>query len=231
MPFSDESFGVARTWSDLAAASFMAQVNAWCWPRTLVGDFGAIARAAGEIDGITTLEEDDLMSLELDGAGREARTILIEDLRRCREAGLDPSLDLIPEYPREAAPGPVPLDVYGWHVDRAPADTDTWLCSYTVAASQGLRPEDAVRCVDQPETRAVLRAEFGAGRNAEFEDWLVERCYDLHFEARAGVEPYDFGLGHFWRVATQGPDGTVPACVHRAPRTRPGQAPRLLLIC
>jgi hypothetical protein len=38
------------------------------------------------------------------------------------------------------------------------------------------------------------------------------------------------GIGHLWRIAVQHPGSPVPACIHRAPPPRPGDARRLLLI-
>ena len=35
---------------------------------------------------------------------------------------------------------------------------------------------------------------------------------------------------HLWRIAVDYPGSPVPPCVHRAPETRPGRPPRLLLI-
>ncbi len=39
-----------------------------------------------------------------------------------------------------------------------------------------------------------------------------------------------FGLGNLWRIAVDYPGSPVPPCIHRAPITRPGRPPRLLLI-
>jgi hypothetical protein len=44
------------------------------------------------------------------------------------------------------------------------------------------------------------------------------------------ARPFSMGIGHLWRVAVQFPGSAVPACIHRAPPTRPGDPPRLLLI-
>lgn len=205
-------------------------VNALCWRRELPGDFEAVVAACGPFDEITSLDEEVLAELELGPAGQAARAVLIADLARLRERGLAPSLDLIPAYPRDEDGGPVPTDVYSFHADSAPVLADTYLCSYTVAASEGLRNEEARRKVDVPEIRAELRRNFGAGEEEAFRTFLSGHCYDLHYAPTAGARPFSFGLGNLWRIANQCPGSPVPPCVHRAPETRPGQAPRLLLI-
>lgn len=221
---------VVTSFAELVATPFSGAVNALCWPRALAGDFDEIAAVAGPLDEITTLEEDDLLSLRLSPAGKVARAQLISDLRLLREASLEPSLDLIPAYPREPEPGPVPIDVYDWHADSANTLADTFLCSYTVAASEGVANEDTMRRVDIPETRAELLKIHGGPDDARFADWCRERCYDLHYAALPRARPFSFGFGNMWRIATQCPGSPVPPSIHRAPATKPGQPPRLLLI-
>ena len=221
---------VVGSFVELLATPFSGAVNALCWPRTLAGDFNEIAAVIGSLDEITTLEEDDLLSLRLGQEGKIAREQLIADLRLLREAGLAPSLDLIPAYPREPEPGPVPIDVYDWHADSANTLVDTFLCSYTVAASEGVANEEVVRRIDIPETRAQLLKLHGGTDDASFADWCRERCYDLHYAELTGARPFSFGFGNLWRIATQCPGSPVPPSIHRAPATKAGQAPRLLLI-
>ena len=60
---------------------------------------------------------------------------------------------------------------------------------------------------------------------------MREGSFDLHYAPVDGAQPYAFGVGALWRVAVQWPGCPVPPCVHRAPRTGPGDEPRLLLIC
>jgi len=218
------------SFAELLSTPFSGAVNALCWPRRLAGDFDAIAAAAGPLDEITGLDEDDLRSLSLGPEGRIAREQLIADLRLLREARLEPSLDLIPAYPREVEPGPVPIDVYDWHADSANVLADTFLCSYTVAASEGVANAEAIRRIDIPETRAELLRCFGGPDDAAFAEWCREHCYDLHYAALPRARVFSFGFGNLWRIATQCPGSPVPPCIHRAPATTPGQAPRLLLI-
>jgi hypothetical protein len=143
---------------------------------------------------------------------------------------MSPVLNCIYRYPRDEEGGAVPTDVYSFHADSATVETDTYLCSYTGAPSEGLRNEDAQRYVDLPEIRAELLKHFGGEDNAEFLEYLSESCYDLHYAPVAGARPFSFGLGNLWRIAVSYPGSPVPPCVHRAPETAPGQGPRLLLI-
>ncbi|MDQ8188338.1 hypothetical protein [Pelagicoccus sp. SDUM812002] len=215
---------------ELVETPFEGMVNAICWKRELVGDFDEIVSVIGELDEITTLEEDDLQSLDLSEPGAVARDRLIEDLALLRGAGLEPSLDCIPGYPRSAVEGAVPVDVYDFHADSATEPMDTYLCSYTVACSEGARNADVQRYVDFPHVRAAVLAEYGGEDDAGFLEFLRERFYDLHYRMRAGASAYSFGFGNMWRIATLCPGSPVPPCIHRAPTTRPGDPARLLLI-
>lgn len=221
---------VVSSFAELVGTPLDNGVNALCWPRTLAGNFDEIVASIGPIDDITGLDEDDLRALSLSPAGQVARDTLIEDLRLLREHGLAPNLDCIPAYPRDAEQGPLSTDVYSFHADSATVPADTFLCSYTVASSEGLRNEDAVRCVDLPETRAELLKRHGGADDAGFAAYLSEHYHDLHYVAAPGARPFSFGLGNLWRIATEYPGNLVPPCVHRAPATHPGQPPRLLLI-
>jgi hypothetical protein len=81
-----------------------------------------------------------------------------------------------------------------------------------------------------PALRAALRREFGGEEGAAFAEYLAENCFDLHYVAKPGAQPYSFGLGNLWRIAVAYPGCPVPPCVHRAPETAPGRPARLLLI-
>lgn len=220
-------------------ASFDALLNApWCdgvsaltWRRSLAGDFDAVAAAVGPIDEIISLDAESLLGLSLTPAGALAREQLLADLQMLRAAGLDPSLDVIPLQARAISDAPVVTDVYSWHADSATDETDTWLCSYNVAATETLPTASARRHVDMPEIRAKLLQLYGGDDGEGFRDYLREHYYDLHYVAVSGARPISFGLGHLWRIATLWPGCPVPPCVHRAPQTVPGSVPRLLLIC
>lgn len=224
---------VVGSFEELVAAPFADGVNALCWARDLAGDFAEVAAqvlALGGGDGITTLDEEDLMALTLGPGGRQARTELVADLERLTKRGLQPSLDCFSTLARDESGGPVRTDVQHWHVDAAPVVVDTYLCSYTTAASEGLRPEDARLCPEIPEIRAALLGQYGRADDAGFANFLREHFYDLHYEAAAGAVPFDFGLGNLWRIANRCPGSPVPPCVHRAPTPPAGAPPRLLLI-
>lgn len=221
---------IVGSFAELVSTPFSGAVNALCWPRTLPGDFDEIAAVVGPLDEITTLDDESLLALPLGPAGRIAREILLADQKLLRDANLEPSLDLIPAYPREAEPGPVPIDVYDFHADSANTLADTFLCSYTVASSEGVASDEAVRRIDIPDTRAALLKLYGGADDAGFAAWCGERCYDLHYAAQPGARLYSFGFGNLWRISTQCPGSPVPPCIHRAPETSPGQPPRLLLI-
>ncbi len=229
-PFERENVRYVDSFEELVRTPFEGKVNAICWARAIEGDYNEIMAAIGELDEITTLEEDDLESLELSALGSLARQRLLEDLGLLRAAGLQPSLDCIPAYPRSQANALVPVDVYDFHADSATVLADTYLCSYTVACSEGIRNEDAVRYVDVPEIRAKLLLEFGGADDAGFEDYLRERFFDLHYAMREGAKPFPFGFGNLWRISTQCPGSPVLPCIHRAPTTQAGDPPRLLLI-
>ena len=227
--------GYDRVWivdsfQELVTTPFDGGVNALCWPRTLAGDFAEVVRQLAATDDITPVDESLLRTLTLSAGGRMAASTLVEDLERLRAHGLSPSLDCIRRYPRDEKAENLPTDVYSFHADSATVETDTYLCSYTEAASEGLRNEEAQRYVDQPETRARLLREFGGEDGADFREFLRDHCYDLHYAPLPGARPFDFGLGHLWRIAVDYPGSPVPPCIHRAPDTRPMRPPRLLMI-
>jgi hypothetical protein len=203
-----------------------------CWARRLEGDFAEVLARLPAGEGITPVDEDGLRQLipELSPAGRSAVAVMLEDLERLRERGLQPSLDCIRAYPREEEPGAVPIDVYSFHADSATVEADTWLCTYEGTPSDGLRNDEALRRVEVAETRAALLEEFGGEEGPEFEEYLADNCYDLHYVPLPGARPYSFGVGNLWRIAVAWPGCPVAACVHRAPENVPGQPPRLLLI-
>lgn len=225
-----QCFKTVGSFEELLATPFEGSVNALCWERRLEGDYDQIAEEVGALEEITSLDEEDLMSLDLSEAGQRAREQLLQDLRLMREARLAPSLDLIPAYPKAPCSDLVPVDVYDLHADSANVLADTFLCSYTVAASEGFANEQVERYVDVPEIRAELLNRYQGDDDEGFLDYLRERFYDLHYRALPGAKSYSFGLGNMWRVATRCPESPVLPCIHRAPTTETGSPPRLLLI-
>ncbi len=219
-----------NSFEELATTRFTNGINALCWQRTLPGHFSEIVDHLAIGRGITTLDEPRLRSLPVSAEGRIAIDILLEDQRRLQALDLDPVLDCINGYLRDENPGPVPTDVYSFHVDSATAEADTWLCTYHGPASEGLRNDEAQRRVDIPETRAELLKRFGGEDDDDFRKYLNENCYDLHYIPVPQARPFSFGVGNLWRIAVDYPGSPVPPCIHRAPETLPGQPPRLLLI-
>ncbi|MEY4484486.1 MAG: hypothetical protein RL693_1938 [Verrucomicrobiota bacterium] len=219
-----------QSFHELITTPFGDSVNALCWQRQLPGDFGEVVARLAISEGITTLEEATLRSLPVSEAGKIAIEFMLEDQRMLREHDLEPVLNGIDGYPRDEEPGPVPTDVFSFHADSAPVETDTWLCTYHGFSSEGLRNEEAIRRIDIPVTRAELFKLYGGDDDDDFLEYLSDHCYDLHYAPVAQAQPFSFGLGNLWRIAVDYPGSPVPPCVHRAPETRPGDPVRLLLI-
>ncbi len=225
----DRRCKTVRSFGELVSTQFAEGVNAFCWPRTLVGDFAEVVAALPTDEAIVTLDEALLRALPLSAAGKAAVEILLADLLLLRDRGLDPVLNCINGYPRDEEAGPVRTDVFSFHADSAPVEADTWLCTYFGPTSEGVDNDEVWRRVDVPETRAELLKLYGGADDEGFREFLGENCYDLHYALKPGARPYSFGLGNLWRITTDWPGSPVPPCVHRAPETLPGQR-RLLLI-
>lgn len=224
---------IVNSFEELVATPMGPKVNAICWSRRLDGNFNELADLFKKEDEITSLDEEMLSDLrsKMSYAGQQAVDTLLNDFRLMLEHGLSPSLECVPFYQRDEAPGPIATDVYSFHVDRAPVMTDTFLCSYNGPATEALRNDQAQRRIDVPATRAeLLRLFEQEGSADDFETHFKENCYDLHYAAINNATPFSFGIGNLWRIAVEYPGSPVPACVHRAPATPPGQLPRLLLI-
>lgn len=221
---------IVGSFEDLIGTPFAGDVNAICWPRILEGDFQEVISRLQAPAGMTTIEDDELRSLELSPAGAAARETLLADQNMLRNAGFDPILDVITKYKRDDRGGPVPTDVYSFHVDSAPVEAATLLCTYAGPASEGLLNEQAVRRIDVPETRAELLTAYGGKDDDSFAAFLAENAYDHHYAPLPGAEPYGFGLHAIWRIAIAWPGSPVLPCIHRAPPQPPGTSPRLLLI-
>jgi hypothetical protein len=218
------------SFEELMATPFADGVNALCWERSLAGDFSEVVSKLNAVRGITTLDEDDLLRLELTEAGKAAVKAILGDQQLLREHGLDPVLDCVNGYLAVEDDSPVRTDVCSFHADGATAAADTFLCTYFGASSEGLSNEDAVRRVDIPETRAALLRHYGGEDDEGFLDYLSENCFDLHYAAKVGAKPWHFGVGNLWRIAVQYPGCPVPPCIHRAPDPIQGMPPRLLLL-
>ena len=220
-----------HSFQEIAETSFAGNINALCWQRTLPGDFAEIIACLGiSHEPMIILDPAMLRALPLNAAGKTAVECMLADFHLLSERQLSPVLNGIYEYPRDERSGPIATDVFSFHVDSAPGETDTWLCTYHGHASEGLCNEQAQRLIDIPATRAALLVAYGGADDAGFQDYLTENAYDLHYAARAQARPYSFGIGNLWRIATAYPGCPVPPSIHRAPPTKPGDAARLLLI-
>jgi hypothetical protein len=219
------------SFQELVTTRFTDGVNALCWERSLPGDFGEVVQRLGVSEEVTPIDEARLLAIQVSAAGRAAIGVLLEDQRLLREHGAAPVLNCFLGYPRDEDPEVVPTDVYSFHADSAPVEADTYLCTYHGTPSEGLRNEEAERRVDISTTRAALLKFFGGEDNADFREFLRENCYDLHYASLPAAQPFSFGVGNLWRIATDWPGCLVPPCIHRAPAIVSGQLPRLLLIC
>ncbi len=214
---------------DLISAPFQGEINAICWHRQLKGDFAEIVNKL-ELDGnITVVDQEQLLNLSLSGEGQLAREILLQDWKLLEEHGASPVLNVILNYDRDDCFPFFPTDVYSFHVDRSPVPTDTFLCTYYGEASEILPNAQAEKKVLIPEIREELERLFG-GNAEDFEAFLSEQCFDLHYREKPDASITSLGLGNLWRLAVEHPESPVRPCIHRAPKEKSGQ-PRLLLIC
>jgi len=218
-----------RSFAELRETRFAGDVNALCWERTLPGDYAEVIAKLGPGKGIVAIDDDRLQALDLSPAGQLAAAALLADQALLRAHDLAPALNCIYDCVRGPDAGIVPTDVLSFHVDSAPVEVDTWLCTYHGACSEGLANEEALRKVDQPAIRAALLQEYGGTDDAGFAEFLSEHSYDLHYAPVPTAQPYAFGTFSLWRIATQWPGSPVLPCIHRAPENYPG-SPRLLLI-
>lgn len=206
-------------------------INAWCWPRRLAGDFAELAQHFAPDEGLRVIAPSSLRTTRWSDAGRIAADAVLDDLRRLDALGYDPVLNCIASYPRDERGLALATDVMSFHVDRAPVDVDTWICTYYGKSSEGLAPADAHRLIDRPSVRAALLKDYGGPDDDGFAAFIREGSFDLHYAAADGARAFSFGVGNLWRIAVAWPGSPVPPCVHRAPATEPGDAPRLMLIC
>ncbi|MFD2940176.1 DUF1826 domain-containing protein [Flavobacterium notoginsengisoli] len=226
---ANKQIGLVSTFSDLVNTNFEGEINALCWYRNLEGDFNEIVTRLSLKENITEVFPEDLMTLELSEKGNTAREIILNDLQLLTEFGASPSLNLLKCYERDDEFDFISTDVYSFHVDRSPIATDTFLCTYHGAASDIIPNSQTEQKILIPEIRAKLK-ELHDGPEEEFEDFLKENYFDLHYQVHEGAEPVNLELGHLWRLAVDHPKQKVLPCVHRAPIEREREY-RLLLIC
>lgn len=225
----NDQIGTVATFSELVQTEFKGKQNALCWYRNLEGDFKEIVRQLQLKEDITEVSPEDLLALQLSEMGNKARAIILEDLRVLTDFGASPSLNLLKCYERDDAFDFIATDVYSYHVDRSPIATDTFLCTYHGAASDIIANDQAEQKILIPEIRNKLKA-LHQGPEEEFESFLKEYFFDLHYQAKPFAQAVNLGVGHLWRLAVDHPKQQVLPSIHRAPIENDGEY-RLLLIC
>lgn len=227
--FSDNSqIGVVSHFSELINLHFQGEMNAICWHRNVLGDFKEIVEKLELQENITEITIADLLALQLSEKGHQARETILEDMQLLADFGASPSLNLLKSYERDDELDFISTDVYSFHVDRSPIGTDTFLCTYYGAASDILPNDQVEQKILIPEVRDKLK-ELYDGPEAEFESFLEEYYFDLHYQPKPDAKPVNLGVGHLWRLAVDHPAQQVLPCVHRAPVEN--NELRLLLIC
>ncbi|GAA4771060.1 DUF1826 domain-containing protein [Flavobacterium hankyongi] len=197
--------------------------------RNLEGDFKEIVSLLRLKENITVVTPEDLTALNLTKKGNLAREIILNDLQLLSDFGASPTLNLLKCYERDDEFDFISTDVYSFHVDRSPIATDTFLCTYHGAANDIIPNAQVTQKVLIPEIRAKLE-KLHDGPPEEFENFLKEIYFDLHYQAHEGAAPINLGNGHIWRLAVDHPNQQVVPCIHRIPKENEGEY-RLLLIC
>nr|WP_315175902.1 DUF1826 domain-containing protein [uncultured Flavobacterium sp.] len=227
--FDSSQIGTVSGFSELVHTDFKGERNALCWYRNLDGDFNEIVAKLKIKENITEVYPKDLLALQLSEKGNIAREIILNDLRSLTDFGASPALNLLKCYERDDEFDFISTDVYSFHVDRSPIATDTFLCTYHGAASDIISNAQAEQKILIPEIREKLKS-LHDGPSEEFEDFLKENYFDLHYQVQPHAAPINLGLGHLWRLAVDHPKQQVLPCIHRAPIENEGEY-RLLLIC
>lgn len=227
--FDRKEILVVSTFSELVNTDFQGLVNAICWERNLDGDFKEIASQLQLKENITEISTEDLLKLNLSEEGSWAREIILNDLQLLTDLGASPSLNLLKNYERDEEFDFISTDVYSFHVDHSPIATSTFLCTYFGASSDILPNDQAIQKILIPKIREQLK-DLHEGAEEDFETFLKENYFDLHYEPKPNAQPINSGLGNLWRLSVESPDQKVLPCIHRAPIENEGQL-RLLLIC
>ena len=220
---------LVSNFQSLISLPFHDDVNAICWHRKLIGDFEEIVNKIKPTENITLVDEMQLLAIQLTEQGQLARGIILNDIKLLKAHGASPVLDLIEYYERDELNSFFPTDVYSFHADSSPISTDTFLCTYFGESSEILPNKFAEKKVLIPEIRNELKNNF-TGTEDEFETYLNEHFFDLHYQAKPNATTISLGNGNLWRLAVESPESKVLPCIHRAPIEKNGQF-RLLLIC
>jgi hypothetical protein len=218
-----------NSFQDLVNTAYQGETNAICWKRELLGDFEEIVQKITIRENIQEIEPAALLALRLSEEGQLARQIILQDIALLEAYGAAPVLNIIKYYERDTSHPFFPTDVYSFHVDRAPIATDTFLCTYHGAASDILPNAQAIQKILLPEMRAELE-KLATAAGEEFEAFVKDNSFDLHYQALPLASPMNLGLGHLWKLAVDHPTSRTLPCIHRAPIETDGKY-RLLLIC
>jgi hypothetical protein len=215
--------------NDLVTTPFHNEINAICWDRKLIGDFAEIVNKITFSGNIFELELEELIELNLSEQGEMAREILINDFKLLKNHGAEPILNIIKCYDRDESLSFFPTDVYSYHVDRSTIASDTFLCTYHGETSDILPNSKGIQKILIPEIREALK-KYYEGKEEDFDSFLIDNFFDLHYQALPNAKPISLGLGQLWRLACDSPDSPVLPCLHRAPIEKVGEN-RLLMIC
>lgn len=219
---------LVSNFQDLITTPFHGDTNAIGWTRNLKGDFSEIVNKLDISENIAEIDHKELHELQLSEQGALAREILLNDFKLLKEHGGSPTLNIIKHYERDDSYPFFPTDVYSFHVDRSPIPTDTYLCTYHGDSSDILPNSQAIQKILIPQIREELKKLHGTDN--DFESFLSDFFFDLHYQAKPNAQPINLGNGHIWRLAIDHPESKVLPCIHRAPKEISGQS-RLLMIC
>jgi len=222
-------FQLVNSFNELVETAFEGEINALCWSRELKGNYAEIIEKVEVEEQLYVLEPDELKSLELSEEGQLAREQILADFESLSALGASPLINIIHQYERDDAFPFFPTDVYSFHADRSPVPFSTFLCTYFGAASELVSNDQATQKILIPEIRAELRTLYD-GEEADFDAFLEENFFDLHYQADEQAEIINLGKGNLWRLAIDHPESKVLPCIHRAPLENEGE-PRLMLIC
>lgn len=212
---------------DLIATPYQGSSNAICWQRDLVGDYDEILDKLESSEDITEIDIEELLGLQLSQGGQLARETILSDLKLLEAHGASPVLNVLKKYERDDSF--FSTDVYSFHVDRSPIPTDTFLCTYVGESSDIAPNSQAIQKILIPELRAELKM-LHDGTEEDFETFLTENFFDLHYQANTDADIISLGQGNLWKLAVDHPESDTIPCLHRAPKEIDGKK-RLLLIC
>lgn len=214
--------------NELITTPFKENYNAICLKRILVGDFEEIVNAITLEENMMELSEKNLLALNLSENGKIARDTILTDLKFLSNLGFAPVLNIIDHYEADEDLF-FPRDVYSFHVDRSPIPTETYLCTYFGDTSELIPNDQAILKIHDPTIRQKLLKDYSGGAE-DFEKYLKENYFDLHYKALPNATTTKAQTGHIWKLAVDHPESNVNPCIHRAPKEISGQK-RLLLIC